>query len=55
MYGLLQARRLAFNDLGKHLDPYGHAPVQCTSALWTKKQNINLLSLLMIFEQNITN
>ena len=41
IYGLPQAGLLEFNDLAKHLVPYGHAHVQHTPGSWTnKEQNI---------------
>ena len=40
IYGLRQAESSSFNDLVKHLVPYGHAPVQCTPGVWTNKKNV---------------
>ena len=34
MHGLLQAGRLAHEELVAHLEPHGHTPVKFTPGLW---------------------
>ena len=37
MYGLLQAGKLAYNQLVRKLEPHGYAPCRHTSSLWRHK------------------
>ena len=47
MYGLLQAGRIAHDELVKHLDPYGCNPSRKPQGIWTHKNQPIKFTLLV--------
>ena len=47
MYGLLQAGKIAYDQLVTHLAPYGYDPVQHTPGLWKHKEK-DILFILWV-------
>ena len=47
MYGLKQAGIIAYQELVKHMPPFGYHPVKHTPGLWVHDSNKTLFSLVV--------